>query len=138
MDSGDDRAEHGSSSQAAPAVEQVQRQAGQAAEAIGAQGRNTAEQQKNAGADQVGGVAHAMHAAADDLQDKLPTAAEYIDDMAARLGGVASALRERSVDEVIGNVTDFARAQPMAFFAGAVATGFALSRFARSSAKRGA
>jgi hypothetical protein len=37
---------------------------------------------------------------------------------------------------MLGNVSDFARRQPAVFFAGAIAAGFALSRFAKSSAKR--
>jgi hypothetical protein len=50
---------------------------------------------------------------------------------------MASALRQRSVDDILDSVTAFARKQPAFFFAGAVATGFALSRFAKSSANRG-
>jgi hypothetical protein len=98
--------------------------------------RDLAEQQKAAGADQLGGMAHAMEAAAGELQKQMPLAAEYVDDVAARLDDLASALRERSVDDMLGNVSDFARRQPAVFFAGAIAAGFALSRFAKSSAKR--
>jgi hypothetical protein len=64
-------------------------------------------------------------------------AAGYIKDVAKQLDTMASALRERSVDDMLGDVTDFARKQPALFFAGAVAAGFALSRFAKSSANRG-
>ena len=78
-----------------------------------------------------------MGAAADELQGQIPLAAEYIDDVAGRLGTMASALRERSVDDMLANVTDFARKQPALLFAGAIATGCALSRFAKSSANRG-
>jgi hypothetical protein len=49
---------------------------------------------------------------------------------------VATALKERSVDDMLASVADFARRQPALFFAGAVATGFALSRFSKSSADR--
>jgi len=98
--------------------------------------RDLAEQQKAAGADQLGGMAQAMEAAAGELQKQMPFAAEYVDDVAARLDDLASALRERSVDDMLGNVSDFARRQPAVFFAGAIAAGFALSRFAKSSAKR--
>jgi hypothetical protein len=118
-------------------AEQAQQQASAAAETVKSKARDFAEQQKSAGADQISGVADAMGAAADELQGQMPLAAEYIDDVAGRLGTMASALRERSVDDMLANVADFARKQPALFFAGAIATGFALSRFAKSSANRG-
>ena len=119
------------------AAEEARQQTGAAAEQVKTQARDFAEQQKSAGADQVGGVAHAMEAAADQLQGQMPLAAEYIEDVAGRLNTMASAIRERSIDDMLGNVAEFARKQPALFFAGAVATGFSLSRFAKSSANRG-
>jgi methyl-accepting chemotaxis protein len=119
------------------AAEQARQQADAAAETVKSKARDFAEQQKSAGADQISGAADAIGAAAQELQGQMPLAAEYIDDLAERLGATAAALRERSVDEMLGNVADFARKQPGLFFAGAVATGFALSRFAKSSANRG-
>ena len=119
------------------AAEQVQQTAGDAAGRIKNRAREAAEQQKQAGADQIGGVAKALGAAAGELEQQMPMAAQYIEDVAGQLGTMASALRERSIDEVLGNVSDLARRQPGLFFAGAVATGFALSRFAKSSASRG-
>jgi hypothetical protein len=119
------------------AADEAQQHAGAAAERAKSQARDFAQQQKSAGADQVGGVAHAMEAAADQLQGQMPLAAEYIEEVAGRLNTMASAIRERSIDDMLGNVAEFARKQPALFFAGAVATGFALSRFAKSSANRG-
>ncbi len=119
------------------AAETTQREATSVAENLQSKARDAAEQQKSAGADQIGGVAHAMEAAADDLHDKMPMAAEYIEEVAGRLGSAASALRERSVDDMLGEVADFARRQPGLFFAGAIAAGFAFSRFAKSSTSRG-
>jgi hypothetical protein len=119
------------------AAEQTQKQAGAVAERISSKARDVAEQQKAAGADQVSGVANAMEAAAGELERQMPLAAGYIEDVAKRLDTVASALRERSVDDMLGNAADFARKQPALFFAGAMAAGFALSRFAKSSANRG-
>jgi hypothetical protein len=42
-------------------------------------------------------------------------------------------LRNRSIDELIGTFTRFARQQPAAAFAGAVLVGFVLSRFIKSA-----
>lgn len=116
------------------AGEGTQKKATAAAEELGSQARGFVEQQKATGAEQIGDVADAMKSAANDLQGKMPLAAEYVEDVAERLDAVASTLRERSVDEMVGKVRDFARKQPAMFFAGAVATGFALSRFLKSSA----
>ncbi len=119
------------------AAERVQNTASAAADRVKDRARDMAEQQKQASADQIGGVAQAMEAAAGELEHQMPMAAEYIEDVAGRLGSMASALRERSIDDMLGNVAEFARKQPVLFFAGAVATGLALSRFAKSSANRG-
>jgi hypothetical protein len=117
--------------------EKAGEQASTFARTVKSRARDFAEQQKAAGADQIGGVAHAMEAAAGELEGQMPLAAEYIEDVAGQLGAMASALRERKIDDMLGSVADFARRQPAVFFAGAIATGFALSRFAKSSANRG-
>ena len=96
--------------------------------------RKLAEQQKQAGADQIGGVARAVHGAAREIEQKMPQAAGFIHDAATRLEGAAASLRERSVDDLMRSLNDFARTQPAAFFGGAVLAGFALSRFLKSSA----
>jgi hypothetical protein len=100
--------------------------------------RNFAEQQKAAGADRIAGVAQAADATANKLQDMAPKGAEYLHDLAGKLDEMASALRDQSADELIEKAADFARKQPAVLFAGAVAAGFALSRFLKSSADRGA
>ena len=97
--------------------------------------RGVAEQQKQAGADQIGGVARAVHGAAREIEQKMPQAAGFIHDAAARLEGAANSLRERSVDDLVRSLNNFARSQPATFFGGAVLAGFALSRFLKSSAE---
>jgi hypothetical protein len=96
-----------------------------------------AEQEKKAGADQIGGVARAVHGAAREIEQELPHAAGFIHDAAAKLEGAADSLRDRSVDDLIRSLNNFARNQPAAFFGGAVLAGFALSRFLKSSAEPG-
>jgi hypothetical protein len=95
--------------------------------------RTVAEQQKKTGADQIGGVARAIHGAAHEIEQEMPHAAGFIHDAAAKLEGAADSLRERSVDDLIRSLNSFARSQPAAFFGGAVLAGFALSRFLKSS-----
>jgi hypothetical protein len=48
---------------------------------------------------------------------------------------MAHALRERSPREILHTAEDWARRQPLAFFGAATLAGFALARFARSSAQ---
>jgi hypothetical protein len=116
--------------------EEARTQASAATDAVKESARDAAEQRKRAGRDQIGGVADAAEAAANELQGKMPQAAEYIRGVAGQLDTLASTMRERSVDDLIAQTADFARKQPVAFFAGTVAVGFALSRFLKSSASR--
>lgn len=95
-----------------------------------------AQQQKDYGADQMEGLARAAHGAAEQLEDQLPMAANYVHDAAAKLERASATLRERSIEELLGSVTQFARAQPAVLFGGAIIAGFALSRFLKSSASR--
>ena len=95
-----------------------------------------AEGQQRAAADRIGGIAHAADSAADELAKHVPLAADALHRVAQRLEAAASTLREKDLDEMLRNVGEFARTQPVAFFAGAAFTGFALSRFLRSSAEQ--
>ena len=92
-----------------------------------------ADEQKNAGAEHIHRAAGAIREAATQLEQQIPFAAGYVRDAAERLDGAATALRERSLDDLIGGVTRFARSQPAVFFGGAVLVGFAVSRFLKSS-----
>ena len=95
-----------------------------------------ADEAKAKGVDQVAGVTRAVHGAADELSQELPQAAGYIHSVADRLESATSALRERSVEDLVSTFNAFARRQPATAFAGSVLAGFALSRFLKSSAPR--
>ncbi|WP_051396892.1 hypothetical protein [Bradyrhizobium elkanii] len=98
-----------------------------------------AERQKQAGVNQLDQVAHAVHGAADELQQQMPKAAEFVHAAASRLEEGAGALRNRSLQDLMGTFNDLGRKEPLAVFGGAVLAGFAVSRFLKSSAenKRG-
>jgi hypothetical protein len=96
----------------------------------------TADEAKAKGVDQMAGVSRAVHGAADELSRELPQAAGYIHSVADKLESTSSALRERSVEDLVSSFSSFARRQPAAAFAGSVLAGFALSRFLKSSAPR--
>lgn len=100
--------------------------------------RSAATHQKDAAARQMDGFAHALMAASDDLRGRgQEFAAEYVREAASGLERASEAVREHDLDEIIANVEDFARRQPVAFLGGAVVAGFGIARLMRSSADRG-
>jgi polyhydroxyalkanoate synthesis regulator phasin len=118
-------------------VGDLKRQAKRTADDMRRQARSAAMDQKNVAASRMEGVAHALRAASDDLQNQgQPTFAEYSRHVAEGLESMAESLGRRDVDDVVGSVEDFARARPVAFLGGAVVAGFALARFMKSSSAR--
>jgi hypothetical protein len=123
--------------QAREAAEEVKQEARAAADQAKEQARSAATRQKDAAAQQMGGWAQALRTASDDLHSRgQDTAAAYVRQAADGLERASGTVRGRDVDELIGSVEDFARRQPVAFIGGAVAAGFGLARFMRSSADR--
>jgi uncharacterized protein YjbJ (UPF0337 family) len=121
--------------QAAGVVEDVKAEGTAVAEAAKDRALGFAEEQKRLGADQAEGIARAVHGAADQLQQNSPEIARYIHEAASAVDGIARTLRDRSPGELMGQLEGLARRQPVAFFGAAVLAGFALSRFAKSSAE---
>jgi hypothetical protein len=121
------------SNKASALGEEAQAKLDEAAEPLKDKARGIAEEQKSAGADHIAEFGRAVHGAAEELGKELPQAAGYIHAAADRFEGASSALRERSVEDLVGTFTNFARTQPVAAFAGSVLAGFALSRFLKSS-----
>lgn len=124
--------------------ERVKAEASRTAEQLQEQGEDIAAtakeravaftaEQKRSGAQHVDVVARAVRKAAEELEQSSPELARYARDAASSVGDVSNALRERSVGELVNDVNGFAKRQPGAFFAAAIATGFALSRFLKSS-----
>ena len=115
----------------------LKRKAEDTVQDMGARARSAADEQKNVAAERVGGVAHALRVASDDLRDQgQPMVAEYSRHVAEGLESMAQSLSRRSVDDLVGGIEDFARQRPVAFMGGAMVAGFALARFMKSSAAR--
>jgi hypothetical protein len=89
--------------------------------------------QKMAGADYVGNFAEMVRRASYEFDGQIPQAGQYIRKAADQIGSVSEALRTRDVSELVGEVQDFARKQPAAFFGAAVLAGFAAIRFFKSA-----
>jgi len=91
-----------------------------------------AERQKKTGAGQLSGIAGAVHAAADQLDQQLPGAARYIHDAAERIDHAASDLRNRNFADIADGVRRLGQERPLALFGGAMLAGFVLTRFLKS------
>ena len=88
--------------------------------------------QKKTGAGQLSGIAGAVHAAADQLDQQLPGAARYIHDAAERIDHAASDLRNRNFADIADGVRRLGQERPLALFGGAMLAGFVLTRFLKS------
>ena len=95
--------------------------------------RSFAEEQKNRGAERLDGLADTAQRAADGIQDEAPEAARYIRQAADGVHRFSSDIRDRSLEDMVSEASDFARRQPLLVIGGAVLAGLALSRFLRSS-----
>jgi hypothetical protein len=115
-------------SQASNLSEQAKEVASDAGEKL----RVSVSEQKAAGADYVGNVANIIRRTAYEFDSDIPQAGHYIRKAAAQLENVSDAMRNRDMSEIVGNVQDFARKQPTAFFGAAVLLGFAAVRFLKS------
>jgi hypothetical protein len=111
-------------------------QASEFAADVGHELSQTAEEQKIRGVEAMQGFARAITTAAGELEGQSPTVARYVRDAGQQVEALSSNLRGRSVTELMHAASDLARSQPAVFIAGAVAAGFTLSRFLKSSANR--
>lgn len=99
-----------------------------------AEGKAKAEELRADAAHKAETVADSVEAAARELSHgDIGHLSEYVSDIAGQLRDVAGDLREKSGDELLRDVGRLAREKPAVFLAGAVAIGFGLGRFARSS-----
>jgi ElaB/YqjD/DUF883 family membrane-anchored ribosome-binding protein len=96
--------------------------------------RAMARDQKAARAERLRELAHAINLAADEMQDELPQVAGYVRDAAAKIDNLSTLIRERSIEELVHDANDFARANAPTFFGLSLAAGFGLARFLKSSA----
>jgi hypothetical protein len=109
-------------------------QAARAAGQVQDQAQAFLSEQKEVAADHIEGVAKVLHETVGQLRQKSPGAVtDYAERAVEGLDSVANALRERDMRDLVGQVEDFARRQPVLFIAGSVAIGFALARFLKSS-----
>jgi hypothetical protein len=96
--------------------------------------KSSVNDQKDSAASSLGSFAGALRKAAAESQDggQANRMAEWAADGLER---VSSTLRNKDMDGMLRDVQSFARQQPVAFFAAAVAAGFLASRFLKAGAQ---
>ncbi|MBZ0154692.1 MAG: YHS domain-containing protein [Alphaproteobacteria bacterium] len=98
------------------------------------QARSMMTEKKGTAAEGLGSVAEALHAVSQQLQGKNQAAvARYADSVAERVDRASRYLRESDTDQLIRDVKGLVRRQPGLFLGGALAAGFILARFLKSS-----
>ncbi|GAB2786138.1 hypothetical protein GCM10027040_10270 [Halomonas shantousis] len=96
------------------------------------------ERQKEMAADQVGGVAKAVHSMADQFDEQGQASwARYAHDLAGNVDEFSGTLRERDAATLISQTKALGRRRPALFVGGAVMAGILLSRFVKSSRTSG-
>lgn len=118
-------------------AEQARQYAGDMASQLKESSRTMFDQRKETAVGQVDNVANVIRSTASQLhgqgQDQV---AQYVEMLADQLETLSTRLREKDLDTLIDDVQSVARRAPGTFFIGAVAAGFLLARFIKSSSER--
>ena len=104
----------------------------EAGNALADEARRRSEEAKAATAAEINTVSDAFRRAARDLQAGSPQERTF-GYLADNLASVSDTVRDKDLGEMIDDVSDFARRNPLAFLSGAALIGFAVTRFGRAS-----
>ena len=115
----------------------IREQASSFASEIGEELNKGVEGQKRRGLEAVRSFAGAVDTAAQELEQQSPQVARYVRDAAESLQSLTRNIEGRNLKDLVRNATDLARSNPTLFMVGAVAAGFAIARFMKSSAQPG-
>jgi hypothetical protein len=124
-----DNASDAASKMASGAKASVAEFAGNAADSF----KSAVEDQKSSGANAIGDVARAAKGAADNFQERAPEIANTVRNVATRVEGISNDIRDRSMNELMNSVTDFAAQKPIAFFGCGILAGLVVSRLLSTS-----
>ncbi|MHA6346887.1 hypothetical protein [Roseivivax sp. CAU 1761] len=97
-----------------------------------AEGRAT--RAKDSVATEMSGIAKALRTAAGELREGSPQERTFAQ-IAESFADASEAVRDRDLGQIAHDVSGFARRNPLAFLGGAALAGFAVTRFAKASAK---
>lgn len=119
------------------AIEQTRQQASRLMNDARDKGGSMIAEKKQMAADEIAGVANVLRKTAQNLhQENQITSGHYAERAAAGLDRLSTNLRDRDIGSLVRQTESFARRSPGLFFGGAVAAGFFISRFMKSSAQR--
>ncbi len=96
-------------------------------------GKQRIESGKRAAADQIADLAEAIDEARNKLDQSQPTLAGYASRLAQNVGGLATHLREDSIEDLYREVRRLASRHPGMFLLGSAALGIAMARFMKAS-----
>lgn len=118
------------------AKDRLKSQADELMQAAKQRAKDVASEQKDAAAAQLGCVARGLRDAAGSMQGESEFAGRYASKAAEGLERFAQDLRGADFDELVQRTESYARRNPGVFLGGAVAAGFLLARFIKSSHER--
>jgi len=118
--------------------EQLRQQASGWAEDAKSRGRQMLQERKGDVAEQISSISHALRQTADrcKTEEGQETAGRVLEQAASGLEQVSDMLRNRDIDGMMQQAGSLMRRQPALAIGGAVAVGFLLSRFFKSSSGR--
>jgi hypothetical protein len=99
-------------------------------------GKEKIESGKRAAADQIAEIADAIDVAGSQLDQSQPTLANYASQLAEGVGGLATRLREDSMEDIYRDVRQLASRHPGMFLLGSAALGIVIARFMKASAEQ--
>ncbi|NIC04920.1 hypothetical protein [Billgrantia bachuensis] len=98
------------------------------------QAESLLDRQKSAAADQAERVTTVLHKMADEFErQEQPYFSGCVNELAKRSDAFSRNLRERDLEALMEQTRHYSRQHPALFMGGAIAAGFMLSRFMRSS-----
>jgi hypothetical protein len=118
--------------------DELRQQAGETRDELRDAARQQAEslldRQKSAAADQAERVTTVLHKMADEFErQEQPYFSGCVNELAKRSDAFSRTLRERDLEALMEQTRHYSRQHPALFMGGAIAAGFMLSRFMRSS-----
>lgn len=118
-------------------ADQARQKSGEVMQQAQETAKNTLDQQKGRAAQSVGTVADALRHTGEHLQQNdQGSFGQVANQLADRLEQFSNDLQNKSVDEMIDGVENFARQDPQLFLGGAVVLGLLAARFLKASGER--
>lgn len=119
------------------AAERTREQGREIAGEVKEKAQTVLERQKSKASETLSEWSNALRRTADNLHEQhQETAGSFAEQAADRVAGVATALKERDLGDFVDQTENFARRQPRVFLGSALAAGFLLARFLKSSSSR--